>query len=134
MALVLVVDDDATSRKFARMVLLAGGHEVMEAVSGEQALDLMADRPPDCIVLDLLMPGLSGLELMEVLGGRYEPTPIVVMSGSPETTDRERCFKLGARSFVPKPVSRETLARAVREALAAWNQAGAGFAQGSPRQ
>jgi len=119
MALVLVVDDESTARAFARMVLLAGGHEVMEARSGEEALDLMAARPPDCIVLDLIMPGLSGLELMEVLGGRSEPAPIVILSASLDETDRERCFQLGARAFVQKPVSRETLARAVREALAA---------------
>jgi CheY-like chemotaxis protein len=62
MALVLVVDDEPTARAFARMVLLAGGHEVVEAKSGEEALDRMAERPPDCIVLDLVMPGLSGLE------------------------------------------------------------------------
>lgn len=118
MALVLVVDDCATARAFARMVLLAGGHEVIEAQNGDEALDLMAERPPDCIVLDLVMPGLSGLELMEVLGGRLEPAPVVVVSASLDEDSRRRCFRLGARAFVQKPVSRETLARAVREALA----------------
>jgi len=127
MALVLVVDDDTLARAFARMVLLAGGHEVIEARSGEEALDRMAERPPDCIVLDLVMPGLTGLEVMEVLSGRSETTPIVVVSGTIDEGDRERCFRLGARAFVPKPVSRETLARAVREALAA------GAPQGSRR-
>lgn len=119
MALVLVVDDCASARAFARMVLLAGGHEVIEARDGDEALDRMAERPPDCVVLDLVMPGLSGLELMEVLGGRRESTPIVVVSASLDEESRRRCFRLGARAFVPKPVSRETLARAVREALAA---------------
>jgi CheY-like chemotaxis protein len=119
MALVLVVDDEPTARAFARMVLLAGGHEVVEAKSGEEALDRMAERPPDCIVLDLVMPGLSGLEMMEVLGGRSEPAPIVVVTASMDEADRGRCFRLGARAFVSKPVSRATLARAVREALAA---------------
>jgi CheY-like chemotaxis protein len=123
MALVLVVDDDITARTFARMVLLAGGHEVIEAKSGEEALDRMAERPPDCIVLDLVMPGLSGLEMMEVLGGRAEPAPIVVVTASLDEADRGRCFRLGARAFVPKPVSRATLARAVREALATGAQA-----------
>jgi CheY-like chemotaxis protein len=119
MALVLVVDDDVTARAFARMVLLAGGHEVLEARDGAEALDRMAERPPDCIVLDLVMPRLSGLEVMEVLGGRFESAPIVVVTASLDEEDRKRCFRLGARAFVPKPVSRETLARAVREALAA---------------
>lgn len=118
MSLVLIVDDSKTSRAYCRAILAAAGHDVMEATDGEQALDRMADRPPDCVVLDLLMPGLSGLEVMEVLGGRSEPTPIVVLTSSLEETDRQRCMRLGARAFVNKPVSCEELTRAVRDALA----------------
>src|SRR5512138_1796497 len=118
MALVLIVDDSKTSRAYCRAILSAAGHEVIGATDGEQALDRMADRPPDCVVLDLFMPGLSGLEMMEVLGGRTEPTPIVVLTSSMEETDRQRCMRLGARAFVNKPVSSEELTRAVRDALA----------------
>ena len=117
MALVLIVDDSKTSRAYCRAILSNAGHDVIEASDGEQALDVMADRPPDCVVLDLLMPGLSGLELMEVLGGRSEPTPIVVLTSSFEDTDRQRCLRLGARAFVNKPVSCDELTRAVRDAL-----------------
>jgi len=118
MALVLVVDDSKTSRAYCRAILSSSGHDVMEASDGEQALDRMADQPPDCVVLDLFMPGLSGLEVMEVLGGRAEPTPIVVLTSSLDETDRQRCMRLGARAFVTKPVSCEELTRAVRDALA----------------
>lgn len=118
MALVLIVDDSKTSRAYCRAILGSAGHDVMEASDGEQALDKMADRPPDCVVLDLFMPGLSGLEVMEVLGGRSEPTPIVVLTSSLDETDRQRCMRLGARAFVNKPVSCEELTRAVRDALA----------------
>ncbi len=117
MALVLIVDDSKTSRAYCRAILSSAGHDVMEASDGEQALDKMADRPPDCVVLDLFMPGLSGLEVMEVLGGRSEPTPIVVLTSSLDETDRQRCMRLGARAFVNKPVSCEELTRAVRDAL-----------------
>jgi CheY-like chemotaxis protein len=117
MALVLIVDDSKTSRAYCRAILANAGHDVIEASDGEQALDVMADRPPDCVVLDLLMPGLSGLELMEVLGGRAESTPIVVLTSSYEDTDRQRCMRLGARAFVNKPVSCDELTRAVRDAL-----------------
>ncbi len=118
MALVLIVDDSKTSRAYCRAILSAAGHDVMEASDGEQALDRMADHPPDCVVLDLFMPGLSGLEVMEVLGGRSESTPIVVLTSSLDETDRQRCMRLGARAFVNKPVSCEELTRAVRDALA----------------
>lgn len=118
MALILIVDDSKTSRAYARAILTSAGHEVMEATDGEQALDRMADHPPDCIVLDLLMPGLSGIELMEVLGGRAEPTPIVVLTSSVEETVRERCMRLGARAFVNKPIGCDELVRAVKDALA----------------
>ncbi|HSM92211.1 MAG TPA: response regulator [Anaeromyxobacteraceae bacterium] len=119
MALVLVVDDSKTARAYCRAILSAAGHEVMEASDAEHALDRMADQPPDCIVLDLFMPGLSGIEMMEVLGGRAEMTPIVVVTASMEEADRARCLKLGARAFVQKPVSFEELTRAVQEALTA---------------
>src|SRR5512138_1248605 len=109
MALVLIVDDSKTSRAYCRAILSAAGHEVIEATDGEQALDRMADRPPDCVVLDLFMPGLGGLA---------EPTPIVVLTSSMEETDRLRCMRLGARAFVNKPVSSDDLTRAVRDALA----------------
>ncbi len=129
MALVLIVDDSKTSRAYCRAILSSAGHDVMEASDGEQALDKMADRPPDCVVLDLFMPGLSGLEVMEVLGGRSEPTPIVVLTSSLDETDRQRCMRLGARAFVNKPVSCEELTRAVRDALAA---GGSMFARADP--
>lgn len=117
MSLVLIVDDSKTTRAYCRAILVSAGHEVMEAVDAEQALDRMADQPPDCVVLDLVMPGLSGIEMMEVLGGRAEPTPIVVLTSSSEETDRLRCMRLGARAFVNKPVSCEELTRAVRDAV-----------------
>ncbi len=117
MALVLIVDDSKTARTYCRTILAAAGHEVMEASDAEHALDRMVDRPPDCVVLDLFMPGLSGLEMMEVLGGRAELTPIVVVTTSLEDSDRIRCLRLGARAFVQKPVSCEELTRAVHEAL-----------------
>jgi CheY-like chemotaxis protein len=117
MSLVLVVDDSKTTRAYCRAILAAAGHDVLEAVDAEQALDRMADRPPDCVVLDLMMPGLSGIEMMEVLGGRAEPTPIVVLTNSADETDRLRCMRLGARAFVNKPVSSEELVRAVRDAV-----------------
>ncbi|MGB8930089.1 MAG: response regulator [Anaeromyxobacteraceae bacterium] len=117
MALVLIVDDSKTARAYCRAILAAAGHEVMEASDAEHALDRMADRPPDCVVLDLFMPGLSGLEMMEVLGGRSEPTPIVIVTSSIDDADRDRCLRLGARAFVQKPVSCEELTRAVRDAL-----------------
>lgn len=119
MALVLIVDDSKTARAYCRAILSAAGHEVVEASDAEHALDRMADRPPDCVVLDLFMPGLSGIEMMEVLGGRAEPTPIVVLTSSMEEADQARCLRLGARAFVRKPVSCDELTRAVQEALTA---------------
>jgi CheY-like chemotaxis protein len=117
MALILVVDDSKTARAYCRAILASAGHDVLEASDGEEALDRMADRPPDCVVLDLMMPGLTGLEVMEVLGGRAESTPVVVVTASLEESDRRRCQQLGARAFVTKPVSFEDLKHAVDTAL-----------------
>lgn len=119
MALVLVVDDSRTARSYFRAILAAAGHEVIEAFDAEHALDRLADRPPDCIVLDLNMPGLSGTDLMELLGGRRESPPVVVVTSSQDDADRARCRRLGAKALLDKPVSVEQLTRAVNDAVAA---------------
>lgn len=118
MALVLVVDDSVTAQAYCRKVLAAAGHEVRGAASGCEALTEIAARRPDCLVLDLLMPGMSGIELIEALADRPDRPPVVVLTADIQESVRAQCAKLGVRAFINKPASADTLRGAVAEALA----------------
>jgi CheY-like chemotaxis protein len=119
MALVLVVDDSITARFFCRKVLGAAGHEVIESATARDALALIAERRPDCLVVDLLMPDMSGLELMEALAAQSGRPPVIVLTADIQETVRADCTRLGARAFLNKPAAPEALQGAVAQALAA---------------
>jgi CheY-like chemotaxis protein len=118
MALVLVVDDSITARAYCRKVLGPAGHELLEAVSGRDALAKIADRRPDCVVLDLLMPDMSGIELLEALGDRGDRPPVVVLTADIQESVREQCAGLGVSAFINKPAAPAALQGAVAEAVA----------------
>jgi DNA-binding response OmpR family regulator len=103
MAVVLVVDDDA---KFARVVarcLDRAGYGWAVAASGEEALSSVADLAPDAIVLDVMMPGLSGIEVCRRLRGRGWGGSIVIVSARSSTTDRRDAVEVGADAYLAKP-------------------------------
>lgn len=111
---VLVVEDDATIREVVRRYLERAGFEVDEVGDGHLALDRAATRRPDLVVLDLMLPGLDGMEVCRRLraGGATATVPIVVLTARGDEEDRIRGFALGADDYVPKPFSpRELVAR-----------------------
>lgn len=117
--LVLLVDDDADARSAYGRLLRVRGYEVREYPSAEA---LLAAPPPDapaCLVLDLRMPGRSGLELQAELALRGLDLPIVFLSGHGDVPSSVRAMKAGALDFLEKPVSEQALVAAVESALAA---------------
>ncbi|MDI1437377.1 sigma-54-dependent transcriptional regulator [Polyangium sorediatum] len=118
---VLVVDDERNIRRTLDLVLRGEGYEVIEAESGEQALEILANggRPVDLAIIDLLLPGMGGLELLERIR-RDEATrslPVVAISGHATVHDAVKAIKLGAGDFFEKPVSRERVLVSVKNAL-----------------
>ena len=108
---ILVVDDDPTFLHLARALLEREGHEVLLATDGETALTTIEQRPPDLILLDLELPGMSGLELLTRLRPRVR-SPVIVVSGRETESERVLAFDLGADDYVVKPfMSREFAAR-----------------------
>jgi two-component system alkaline phosphatase synthesis response regulator PhoP len=88
------------------------GYDVASAVDGEQALSAGRDRRHDLILLDLMLPGMSGLEVLRTLRKEGVETPVIVLSAKGEEVDRVVGLKVGADDYVPKPFSRpELLAR-----------------------
>lgn len=118
---VLIVDDEeATRLLFARMVSRDLEAEVQLAGTCEQALRLAGAQVYDAILLDLMMPGIGGLEVLRALrkASANRATPVIVVSVLPASDMRQRCLTAGANAYLEKPVARAELTRAVKAQLA----------------
>jgi DNA-binding NtrC family response regulator len=113
---VLVVDDEAGVRESLRM-LLHGECEVALAESADAALARIAEARPDLILLDLVMPGRSGLELLEELRQQGQPPPVIVLTATKTVTTAVEAMKLGAADYVTKPFEVDALRIKVRNLL-----------------
>jgi FixJ family two-component response regulator len=115
--LIHVVDDDDSLRSALQRLLAAAGYRVKAyASAGEFLLDPPADAP-GCLLLDLRMPGPSGLDLQEALGRHGIRLPVIFLSGHGELATGVRAMKAGAVDFLTKPVEREPLLAAIARAL-----------------
>ncbi len=107
---VLVVDDDARLREYMRVNLEQAGYSVWEAENGERALSAIEDQAPDLVLLDVVMPGIDGWQLLRELQERHGSIPVIMFSGQ---TDAPTATERGASAFVGKPFDpEELLARA----------------------
>ena len=119
MSRVLVVDDEELVRNLTVRVLQRAGYDVASAGDATLALDLVEQDGFDLVVSDVVMPGLSGVELLNELRDRRPDLPVLLMTGgSPEPERTTRALELGANGIVYKPYSHTELLDAVREALA----------------
>lgn len=116
-AIVHVVDDDAAVRESLEALLLVAGFEVATHDSAEAFLERVA-APEGCLLLDLNMPGMSGLELLEKLRRDGVGTPVVILTANRDERLRERACELGAAGFLTKPVTEAALVAAITRALA----------------
>jgi DNA-binding response OmpR family regulator len=117
MARVLVVDDDVTVREVVVTYLRAAGYEVDESADGEGALTLLRDRPADLVVLDLMLPGIDGLEVCERLRSRHDDVPVIMLTALGSETDRVVGLERGADDYVTKPCSPRELVLRVGSVL-----------------
>ncbi len=115
----LLVDDDDGLRGDMANYFSRCGHVVEQCGSGEAALELADQRAFDVLVLDLIMPGLSGLELLRQLRARGTECEVVVLTGEATVASAVEVMKLGAREFLTKPISFKELDRLVRKAYEA---------------
>jgi FixJ family two-component response regulator len=113
-----VVDDDAAFRIAVARLLSASGYRVTQYGSGRELLESPGLTTPGCILLDLQMSGLDGLELQERLRGMGQLLPIVFLTGHGDIPSSVRAIKSGAHDFLSKPVSKETLLGSVTRAVA----------------
>jgi len=115
-ATVLVVDDDPTVREVVVSYLRAARHEVLEAADGESVAGIMRDTPADLVVLDLMLPGIDGLEVCRRLRASSD-VPVIMLTALGSETDRVVGLERGADDYVTKPFSPRELVLRVESVL-----------------
>ncbi|MCB0954898.1 MAG: response regulator, partial [Ilumatobacter sp.] len=113
MPLILVVDDEPQIRKALSVNLRARGYDVDLAATGEEALQRAAARPPDLVLLDLGLPGIDGVDVVEGLRA-WTHTPIIILSVRDTERDKVRALDAGADDYVTKPFQIEEVLARVR--------------------
>ncbi|MGW4891351.1 response regulator transcription factor [Kitasatospora sp. NPDC004240] len=118
-ARILVIDDDLTVSEVVAGYLTRAGHRVDRACDGEQGLDLARARRPDLLVLDLMLPGIDGLEILRTLRATDEGAdlPVVMLTAKGDEADRILGLELGADDYVTKPFSPRELVLRVQSVL-----------------
>jgi FixJ family two-component response regulator len=110
---VAVVDDEEPVRRALERLLRSAGLEAETFDSGAAMLEDLARREPDCVVLDLHMPGMSGFEVQRVLAGRERRIPVVILTGQDSPESLERATSAGAAAYLRKPVDGQALLAAI---------------------
>jgi FixJ family two-component response regulator len=118
-ATVVVVEDDASMRQAIERVLRAGGFAPITFETAEAVLETGAAASADCLVLDIRLPGMSGLELCRQLASSLHGVPAIFITAHDGPAVREEVGQLGAGGFLPKPFSGRALLDAVNRALGA---------------
>jgi FixJ family two-component response regulator len=114
---VAIVDDEEGIRKALSRLLRASGLEAESYANGQEFLDAAADHRPDCVVLDLHMPGMSGLQVLRKLKAAGQRLSIVVITAHDEPETRERCIDAGACAYLRKPLEDRLLLNAISAAM-----------------
>jgi len=113
----LVVDDDPSVREALALVLDLHGFEVSIAQDGREAIRTLAVAPPDAVILDVLMPGLDGLEVCRRLRATGDRTPVLMLTARSEVSERVAGLEAGADDYLAKPFAREELVARLRALL-----------------
>lgn len=114
--LIAVVDDDASVLKALTRLLRARNFNAVPYASAQDFLATLPATPPDCLVVDLQMPGMTGLELLQHLQRKGLRIPTVVITAHGDTDVLERCVRAGASSYLKKPLQDTSLFAAIEAA------------------
>jgi FixJ family two-component response regulator len=112
-----LVDDEAPVRKALERLLRAFGYEVETFSSGREFLDSLGERQPDCTIVDLHLPGLSGLEIQQHLAQERINLPCIIITGKDELGVAEHALASGAAAYLKKPLDAQSLLVAIESAV-----------------
>ena len=116
---ILIVEDNLINRKVIRAALEPHGYTLIEAIDGEEALEVATSRRPDLIIMDIQLPKVSGLEVVKRLRQMpdFSSIPILAVTAYAMRGDKERFIKAGCDAYLPKPINTRELPRVVAEML-----------------
>ncbi len=117
--LVLVVDDDARLREFMRVNLEMEGYTVREASSADEALAAIEDQAPELVLLDVVMPGVDGWQMLQRMQERHGSIPVIMFSGKVDDESIADAERRGARAFVGKPFDPQQLIERAKQLVPA---------------
>lgn len=119
---VFIVDDDPMVRDVLSEVFAQAGYRAVSFADGDSFIAVARDRIPACIILDIYMPGRSGLEILKELDASHYPAPILIASGRGDIASAVEAMRLGAFDFIEKRLDAAALVGRVRDAIAARSQ------------
>jgi two-component system cell cycle response regulator len=116
-ATVLVVDDEKLARQLYADILREAGYQTCEAENGFQALEIVRQEPVDVVLLDIMMPGMSGLEVLDTLGEVIPDSPVIIVTAHPSSENAITALRFGAFDFIVKGFKGEVMLAAISRAL-----------------
>jgi two-component system, LuxR family, response regulator FixJ len=114
--MIFIVDDDAATRESLRFLLETEGLDARDFADGRRFLDTARPVEGDCLILDVNMPGMSGLEVLEALRGRGDEVPVIVVTAYLDAATGKRAAAAGAMAILEKPHGAEAVLELVRRA------------------
>ena len=117
MTTVMIVDDSAFARSNLKRTLTGAGYDIFEVSSGQDAVNVASKVLPDVVTLDLLMPGLSGLETLKALKSTLPNTKYVIITADVQNLTREELLREGAHAFLNKPFSEAVLLETIHNLI-----------------
>ncbi|MDM8554046.1 response regulator [Desulfococcaceae bacterium HSG7] len=118
MVQIVAMDDSNFQRKMLTKIVKEEGHEVIEAANGHEGLFKIATYRPDLVLMDLVMPNVTGIDVLEVLHHKNFEVPVIVISADIQAMTKERCKRLGAVAFINKPIKKDEVTKTLREVIA----------------
>ena len=112
---ILVVDDEPPIVRLMEFILARHGHQMLTAVNGEQALEMVREHKPDLVLLDIMMPRVDGYEVARILRAdpQYARMPIIMLSAKAQEEDIQRGLEVGVDEYITKPFSPDHLVQVV---------------------
>ena len=115
MARILIVDDSSFQRRMIRTVVEAAGYEVVEADGGHRGVEMAATHRPDCMLIDLVMPEVDGLAVLERLNQQELKIPVIVLTADTGEKQSQQCLELGAVAVISKPLRADEFHQALKK-------------------
>lgn len=115
MARILIVDDSSFQRRMIRTVVEAEGYEVLEADGGRHGVEMATTHRPDCMLIDLVMPEVDGLAVLERLRDQRLKIPVIVLTADIGEKQSQQCLELGAVAVISKPLKTDEFRHALNK-------------------